>query len=33
MMPDCRLDRRAAGRIVDLFLTGAGAKKRKKQKN
>jgi AcrR family transcriptional regulator len=33
MMPDCRLDRRAAGRIVDLFLTGAGAKKRKQQKN
>ena len=29
MMPKYRLDRRAAGRIVDLFLTGAGAKKRR----
>ena len=27
-MPDYRLNRRAAERIVDLFLTGAGAKKR-----
>jgi AcrR family transcriptional regulator len=32
VMPDCRLDRRAAGRIVDLFLTGAGAKKKRKGK-
>jgi len=29
MMPKYRLDRRAAGRIVDLFLLGAGAKKRR----
>jgi len=29
MMPNYRLDRRAAGRIVDLFLTGAGVKKRR----
>ncbi len=29
MMPGYRLDRRAAERIVDLFLTGAGSKKRK----
>ena len=29
MMPNYRLDRRAAGRIVDLFLAGAGSKKRK----
>ena len=29
MMPDYRLDRRAATRIVDLFLLGAGAKKRR----
>jgi len=28
MMPDYRLDRRAAERIVDLFLAGAGAKKK-----
>jgi len=28
LMPDYRLNRRAAVRIVDLFLTGAGAKKR-----
>jgi hypothetical protein len=28
-MPDYRLNRRAAERIVDLFLTGAGAKKRR----
>jgi AcrR family transcriptional regulator len=33
MMPNHRLDRRAAGRVVDLFLLGAGAKKRKKQTN
>jgi AcrR family transcriptional regulator len=32
MMPDYRLDRRAAGRIVDLFLTGSGAKKKGKGK-
>jgi AcrR family transcriptional regulator len=32
MMPDYRLDRRAAGRIVDLFLTGAGAEKKRKGK-
>ncbi len=30
MMPKYRLDRRAAGRIVDLFLLGAGAKKRRR---
>lgn len=30
MMPDYRLDRRAAGRIVDLFLVGAIAKKQRK---
>jgi AcrR family transcriptional regulator len=29
MMPNYRLDRRAAARIVDLFLAGAGSKKRK----
>jgi AcrR family transcriptional regulator len=29
MMPNYRLDRRAAGRIVDLFLLGAGVKKRR----
>jgi len=29
MMPDYRLDRRAAEHIVDLFLLGAGAKKRR----
>jgi AcrR family transcriptional regulator len=29
MMPNYRLDRRAARRIVDLFLAGAAAKKRK----
>ena len=29
VMPNRRLDRRAAGRIVDLFLTGAGAKKKR----
>lgn len=28
LMPDCRLDRKTAERIVDLFLTGAAAKKR-----
>ena len=28
LMPDYRLNRRAAERIVDLFLAGAGAKKR-----
>ena len=28
LMPDYRLNRRAAERIVDLFLTGAGAKKK-----
>jgi hypothetical protein len=28
-MPDFRLNRRAAERIVDLFLTGAGAKKKR----
>jgi len=32
MMPRYRLDRRAAGRIVDLFLAGAGAKKKRKEK-
>jgi len=32
MMPDYRLDRRAAGRIVDLFLAGAAAKKKKARK-
>jgi AcrR family transcriptional regulator len=30
LIPDYRLDRRAAERIVDLFLNGAGAKKGKK---
>jgi len=30
LMPDHRLDRRAAERIVDLFLTGAGAKKKRR---
>jgi AcrR family transcriptional regulator len=29
LMPDFRLNRRAAERIVDLFLTGAGAKKKR----
>lgn len=29
LMPKCRLDRRAAGRIVDLFLAGAAAKKKR----
>ncbi len=29
LMPDYRLDRRAAERIVDLFLVGAGAKKKR----
>ena len=33
MMPNYRLDRRAAGRIVDLFLTGADAKKKRKDKS
>jgi len=33
MMPDCRLDRRAAERIVDLYLAGAAAKKRRKRKS
>ena len=33
MMPDYRLDRRAAGRIVDLFLAGASAKKKQKGKS
>jgi len=28
LMPDCRLDRRTAGRIVELFLAGAAGKKR-----
>ena len=28
LMPDCRLDRGTAGRIVELFLAGAAAKKR-----
>jgi AcrR family transcriptional regulator len=27
LMPDCHLDRRTAGRIVELFLAGAAAKK------
>ena len=31
MMPDYRLDRRAAKRIVELFLAGAGAKNRKEK--
>jgi AcrR family transcriptional regulator len=30
LMPDFRLTRRAAERIVDLFLTGAGAKKKRR---
>jgi AcrR family transcriptional regulator len=30
LMPDCRLNRGTARRIVELFLTGAGAKKRNK---
>ena len=29
LMPDYRLNRRSAERIVDLFLAGAGAKKRR----
>jgi AcrR family transcriptional regulator len=29
LMPRCRLDRRTAGRIVDLFLAGAAARRRK----
>jgi len=33
MMPNYRLDRRAAGRIVDLFLTGAGVNKKRKGKS
>ena len=33
MMPNYRLDRRAAGRIVDLFLTGADTKKKRKDKS
>ena len=33
MMPNYRLDRRAAERIVDLFLAGAGAKKQRKGKS
>ena len=33
MMPDYRLDRRAAARIVDLFLAGAVAKKQRKGKS
>lgn len=33
MMPDYRLDRRAAKRLVDLFLAGAGAKKQRKGKS
>jgi AcrR family transcriptional regulator len=28
LMPDCRLDRRTAGRIVELFLAGAAGNKR-----
>jgi AcrR family transcriptional regulator len=28
LMPDCALDRKTAGRIVELFLAGAAAKKR-----
>jgi hypothetical protein len=27
-MPDCALDRKTAGRIVELFFAGAAAKKR-----
>jgi len=30
LMPDYRLNRRAAERIVDLFLAGAGAKKKRR---
>jgi len=33
MMPNYRLNRRAAERIVDLFLAGAGAKKKRKGKS
>jgi len=33
MMPNHRLDRRAAGRVVDLFLLGAGAKNKRKGKS
>ena len=29
LMPNCRLNRQTAGRIVELFLAGAAAKKRK----
>src|SRR4029078_13335356 len=29
LMPDCRLNRQTAGRIVELFLAGAAAKKRR----
>ncbi|HEU5124061.1 MAG TPA: TetR/AcrR family transcriptional regulator [Verrucomicrobiae bacterium] len=29
LMPDCALDRKTAGRIVELFLAGAAAKKRR----
>jgi len=32
LMPDYRLNRRAAERIVDLFLTGAGAKPKRRAK-
>jgi len=32
LMPDHRLDHRAAERIVDLFLTGAGARKKPKRR-
>jgi AcrR family transcriptional regulator len=30
VLPDCKPDRRMAGRIVDLFLAGASSKKRRK---
>jgi AcrR family transcriptional regulator len=33
LMPGYRLDRRAAERIVDLFLAGAGAKRKRKTKH
>jgi hypothetical protein len=33
LMPNYRLNRRAAERIVDLFLAGAGAKKKRKGKS
>ena len=32
LMPDYRLNHRAAERIVDLFLTGAGARKKLKRR-